>query len=162
MTEQWKDIQGYEGLYQISNLGSVRSIRNDIILKPHVKNGYLAVNLVVNGKTVHKYIHRLVAEHYIDNPNNLKEVNHLDCDKWHNEDTNLEWCSRKRNLEHSYENGRKRCGEKHGGHKLSECNVVGVRHLLEYGLSQRKIAEMFGVSQSTISAIKTKRVWGWL
>ena len=56
MTEQWKDIQGYEGLYQISNLGSVRSIRNDIILKPHVKNGYLAVNLVVNGKTVHKYI----------------------------------------------------------------------------------------------------------
>ena len=157
--EKWKDIRGYEGLYQVSNFGNVRSIRNNIILKPYLKNGYLAVHLVVSGRVVHKYVHRLVAEHYIENPNNQREVNHLDCDKRNNDVTNLEWCDRKRNLQHSYDNGLKRCGEKHGCHKLSEYDVVCIRTQLKYGISQKTIAEEFGVKQCTISAIKRNKLW---
>ena len=105
----WKPIKGYEGLYEVSNTGLVRSCINNIsrrkrILKHHIKNGYLAINLY-DKKCKHYYIHRLVAEHFIDNPLNLKYVNHIDCDKHNNKVENLEWCTQKQNIEHSILNG---------------------------------------------------------
>jgi hypothetical protein len=115
MDEVWKDIKGYEGLYQISNIGRVKSFKyNHIIgkiLKPkNDRKGYLFVSLWINGKEKHCRVHRLVAEAFIPNPNNLPEVNHKSEKKfenyvWINEDgtidldkSNLEWCDRLYNI----------------------------------------------------------------
>lgn len=92
--EIWKDIKGYEGLYQVSNMGRVRSLKNKIILKP-IKNtnGYLKVNLYNNRKMKTFLIHRLVALAFISNTENKPQVNHKDENKTNNCMNNLEWCS---------------------------------------------------------------------
>ncbi|MDR2774792.1 MAG: hypothetical protein LBC19_08635 [Tannerella sp.] len=77
--EEWRDIPGYEGLYQVSNTGRVKSLRNNIILKPGTQtNGYQFVILSVNGAKKQKMIHRIVAETFIPNPENKREINHKD------------------------------------------------------------------------------------
>ena len=96
MSEVWKDIEGYEGLYQVSNWGRVKSLKfgKERILKPEKnRNGYLVVNLYKNGKRKHFKIHRLVAEAFVSNPDNLPCVNHADEDKTNNFYGNLEFCS---------------------------------------------------------------------
>ena len=96
----WQDIEGYEGRYQVSDTGQVKSLlRGDRILKPFKTNaGYLYVNLYKNG-VVNKFrVHRLVARTFIPNPKNLPEVNHIDEVKTNNKVTNLEWCTRKYNM----------------------------------------------------------------
>ena len=99
MEEIWQDIIGYEGLYQVSNLGKVRN-KYMHILKPRPdKNGYLRVRLF-KGKTVHFCsVHRIVANAFITNPNNHIEINHKDENKTNNSVENLEWCSRQHNME---------------------------------------------------------------
>lgn len=93
--EIWKDINGYEGIYQISNSGKVKSFHHnkETILKSHIGNGYLKVQLKKNNKCKCVYIHRLVAEAFIPNPNNFLEVNHKDECKINNSVSNLEWCN---------------------------------------------------------------------
>ena len=108
--EEWKDIQGYEGRYQISNLGRIKSLnRKDRlgrnvdgkILKQHTDtNGYKSVMLSKNNDKKRHRIHRLVAKMFIDNPLNLEEVNHIDGDKSNNSKDNLEWVNRKENELH--------------------------------------------------------------
>lgn len=112
MEEIWKDIKGYEGLYQISDLGRVKSLERKRecgygkqclvkckVLKFNVgKNGYLYVNLSKNGCEKHYYVHRLVAKHFIPNPNNYNEINHKDENKSNNFVKNLEWCTHKENM----------------------------------------------------------------
>lgn len=102
MKEIWKDIPNYEGLYQVSNLGRVKSFRksskfhcqDEFILKPSVaNNGYVQVTLYKDTKR-HKFlVHRLVAEAFLSNPNNYPQVNHKDENRTNNIVTNLEWCS---------------------------------------------------------------------
>lgn len=109
MEEIWKDIKDYEGLYQVSNLGRVKSLgnkkRKEKILKPcKVKSGYLRVQLSKRKMFyVRKmfFVHRLVAESFISNPYNLPQVNHLDLNKENNNISNLEWVSPKKNIEYS-------------------------------------------------------------
>lgn len=104
MEEIWKDIKGYEGLYQVSNFGRVRSIKfgKERILKhSKTQNGYLQVILYDNGRPRCFFVHRLVAEAFIPNPNNLTEVNHKDECKTNNRVNNLEWCDRQYNAEYS-------------------------------------------------------------
>lgn len=94
--EIWKDIIGYEGLYQVSNFGRVKSFKfgKERILKPGTnKYGYLIVILCKNGKVKHFYVHRLVAEAFIPNPHNYPCVNHKDECKTNNNVNNLEWCT---------------------------------------------------------------------
>lgn len=110
-SEIWKDIEGYEGLYQISDLGRVRSIRKVVIGKALIlkygwtTGGYLTVSLCKHNikKTIR--VHRLVAEAFIPNPNNYKEINHINCNKKDNRKENLEWCSSSMNKKHAYQNG---------------------------------------------------------
>ncbi len=159
---EFKEIRGYEGLYAVDTSGNVYSLiqnssRRKGKLKGYLVNGYRKVNLYdVDGHCTKKYVHRLVAETFIDNPENLPEVNHIDCNHSNNDVSNLEWCSRMENLEHSYSHGLKRQGEKHGMHKLNEQQVREIRNSQ---IPQCKLAQMYEVSQSTISAIKTKRLW---
>ena len=95
--EEWKDVKGYEGRYQVSNKGRVKSLNykrqgSESILKPHAATcGYLTVNLRVSGKTKILYVHRLVAEAFIPNPNGHKVVHHIDENTHNNKISNLIW-----------------------------------------------------------------------
>jgi hypothetical protein len=103
MEEAWKDIEGFEGLYQISNTGRVKSLRKEIILKQHnTPNGYPYIILKVQGIQKNKMIHRLVALTFILNPKNKPEVNHKDGNKQNNHVENLEWVTRQENIEHAF------------------------------------------------------------
>lgn len=99
MKEEYRDIEGYEGIYQISNCGRVKSLGNDKnrkekILKPTKNNkGYLKVGLCKEGKRKMCLVHRLVAITFIDNPNNFTEINHKDENITNNCVNNLEWCT---------------------------------------------------------------------
>ena len=98
--EIWKDIVGYNGLYQISNCGRVKSFHNNSkrILKPKTNNkGYKWVILNLNKITQNCLIHRLVAEHFIENPKNYKIINHIDENPSNNNVSNLEWCTYSQN-----------------------------------------------------------------
>lgn len=97
MKEIFKEIKNYEGLYSVSNLGNVYSIRSNKILKKIEKCSYLCVELKVHQKGKYKLIHRLVAEAFIENPNNYPCVNHKDENKHNNSVENLEWCTYKYN-----------------------------------------------------------------
>lgn len=110
MEEIWKDIKGYEGLYQVSNLGRVRSVdRLDSAnhkLKGRIKstsirpNGYENVILCKNSKSKGYSVHRLVAQAFILNPENKPQINHIDENKANNKVSNLEWVTRKENINH--------------------------------------------------------------
>lgn len=105
MGEIWRDIKDYENLYQVSNLGNVKSLRNGKILKPSMttKKEYFGVSLCKNGKPKRFVIHRLVAIAFIDNPLNYPVVNHKDNDKTNNNVSNLEWCDQSYNVSYSKE-----------------------------------------------------------
>lgn len=118
MEEIWKDIKGYEGIYQVSNLGNVRSldrcvncgiknnsnvIRKGKLIKQNQNlHNYLQVHLSKKNKAKMITVHRLVAEAFLPNPNNLPQINHIDGDKLNNNVNNLEWCTAKENINHSW------------------------------------------------------------
>lgn len=107
MKEIWKDIGGYEGLYQVSNLGRVNRVATGRVLKGGKDGGgYLNVDLCKNGKRKTHTIHRLLAQAFIPNPENKSDVNHIDEDKTNNNVNNLEWSTRKENLNHGTRNER--------------------------------------------------------
>lgn len=124
MQEIWKDIRGYEGLYQISNFGRVKSlerlaksnnnnyrrVKENFLKKHEDKNGYIKVSLNKNNKSKQYAIHRLVAKAFIPNPNNLPQINHKDENKQNNNLENLEWCTAKYN--NSYGTRIQRCKQK--------------------------------------------------
>lgn len=107
MTELWKDVQGYEGLYKVSNLGNVYSCKRNKLLKKYFPDlglgatGYNLVGLYKDGKQKMFVVHRLVAQAFIDNPLNLPVVNHKDGNKRNNTVENLEWCTQKENVAHA-------------------------------------------------------------
>jgi len=116
MTEIWKEVIGYEGLYLISNLGRLKRLykgRPERIIKP-VKNssGYMFYSFGKNCKIKTFKIHRLVALYFIPNPHNYLEVNHIDGNKENCAYWNLEWCTRSHNLKHAFRLGLKTVAEK--------------------------------------------------
>ena len=101
MIEIWKDVEGYEGLYQVSDLGRVKRVNTGRILKGRKNtDGYLRVNLYKNNVSYTKTIHRLVAEAFIPNTENKPQVNHIDENKTNNLASNLEWMTSKENNNH--------------------------------------------------------------
>lgn len=116
MIEEWRTIVGYEGLYEVSNTGQVRSLdkydsinrfRKGRILTLYTETGgYLKVGLSSNGKTKKYLVHRLVAEAFIPNPDNLPQVNHIDENPSNDNVDNLEWCNAKYNSNYGTRNDR--------------------------------------------------------
>lgn len=175
MEEVWKDIPGFEGYYQVSNLGKVRSldrVKSDgirmkgRIRKTHLDScGYELVQLRADNRIKHYSVHRLVALAFIPNPNNLPQVNHIDEVRNHNEASNLEWCT----VLYNQNYGRRRerasisaTGERNKRHILTEKDVLFIRGNYipgdkMYGI--RGLSERFGVKYVTISKIIHGKIW---
>lgn len=128
MTEEWKDIEGYENLYQVSNLGRVKSLGNGKSNKSKLKimktnlnhKGYPMISLCKDGKSKGYSVHRLVAQAFIPNPDNLPQINHKDEDKTNNRVENLEWCTNEYN--HNYGTRIERVRQKQiGNPKMKTC-----------------------------------------
>ena len=175
--EIWKDIKGYEGLYQVSNMGRIKSLNyrrtgEEGLLsgKPN-SGGYLIVNLSKNKKRKSFYIHKLVAENFLPNPKNLPEVNHIDENKENNTVYNLEWCDRKYN--NNYGSRMERVsvslkGKKHKKHKKPKLKkqILCVETGKIFDTSQDVIDKMFNGkgNSSTIRANsrgKTKSAYNY-
>ena len=152
MEEIWKDIVGYEGLYQVSNLGRVKSLSKfhctsknysslgywskEKILKPIIGvQGYLYVNLYKNKKHNFKRIHILVAQSFIKNPNKFSMVNHKDENVMNNVVSNLEWCDNKYNL--NYGTAQERKAQKHN------------KPILQFDLNGNFIKEYESITQAS-------------
>ncbi len=177
--ESWKPVLGYEGYYEVSNLGNVKSLKRrqtgnqydrvEAILKPSVLyNGYLQVCLAI-GQTKKKYsIHRLVAIAFLPNPENKPQVNHKNGIKGDPSLKNLEWATRSENMQHAYDtglatgDGTARRGEKNAQSKYSREQVVTIKTLLKEGLPMAKIAKQLSINREYIKTVKKGNTWAWL
>ena len=174
--EVWKDVIGYERCYQISSLGRLKRKEKKIVNKGNIhtlreriinpyrdKKGYLVYRLKCdNGKIKRYFAHRLVAIHFISNPENKPEVNHIDGNKENNCVNNLEWVTTRENINHAVENSLRGDfkGESNGYSKLTDGDVIKIKTmLLNNNLKQAEIAKIFNVSPSTISLIKRGKIW---
>lgn len=183
MTEKWKPIEGYEGLYEVSDFGRIRSLQRTTTVKGKEgklyarthkakilaqtfdgRNYYLQVSLSKNGKNKKLLVHRLVAKAFIENPLFLPEVNHIDEDKTNNFAENLEWCTHKYNNNY----GSKRtssCGEKNSQNKFSEELIKQVRLEFVAGDPEKgltALSKKYGISRPHLCAILRGNRWGWL
>lgn len=167
--EIWKDIIGYEGLYQISNLGNVKSLRRNIILKPYLRgsranNKYLCVDLYLNRKSNTQSIHRLVAEAFIANPNHLPEVHHKDENKLNNFVSNLEYCTQSENRLYSIKTGsiQYKKGSKAATSSLTYEEVQWIKENIIIGDTEfgaRKLSKKFNVDKKVILNIYHDRTY---
>jgi len=153
--EIWEDIEGFEGLYRISNLGRVYSLTKDVVMKgKHNNRKYVQITLTKNGKQHYFLLHRLVASHFIDNPEGLPQVNHKDENKENNAANNLEWCTNKYNahygtrIERTTNNEKYRKSREEMKRKVIAVSTDGE---VEIKLNSIKSAKMLGFSTSKIT-----------
>lgn len=147
MVEEWKDISGYEGLYQVSNLGRIKSTPREGtkggIIKQFSANGYMKVNLHKDGKEHFIYTHRLVAIAFITNQDNKPQINHKNGNKHDNRVINLEWSTSEENLEHAIKNGLKtlkKVGQYKNGNLVAiyrSCHYASVKTNIQYATIYR-------------------------
>jgi hypothetical protein len=174
MKEIWKDIKNYEGLYQVSNLGRVRSLdrvvkhgnrfRNDkgkILSVSVTPEGYPQITLCRDNKKHHVKIHRIVALTFMDKIDETYVVNHKDGNKKNNCLDNLEWVSYSRNVKHALENELSlQRGQTHDSAKLRDIDIPTIKKLRnEYNLNLKTIALIYGVHRVTIGDIINGRTW---
>lgn len=165
MEEVWKDIENYEGLYQVSNLGNVKRLISERVFAERLigriidKDGYYRRTLCKNGKCKQVIEHRLVAKAFINNPFDKPAVNHINGIKKDNRVENLEWCTNKENTHHSIAIGlQDQKGIKHHKCKLTEEQVLEIR---EIGFSQTRmsLSKKYGVSRTNILGIIRGKFW---
>lgn len=173
--EIWKDVVGYEGVYQVSNRGRVKRMKAGDntwpgrILKSWIGDrGYLRVNLCQGGRASRLYVHRLVAIAFLGPPPSPDhEVNHKNGNKADPRPENLEWVTHSENQQHAYDilgvkasTTSKLRGEANGNAKLTDRKVIKIRRLYATGKhTQRALAEMFGVARSLIGRIILGESW---
>lgn len=166
---EWRDVKGYEGLYQVSNNGLVRSVDrvttgnrhrnlNGKLLEQNTNEfGYLMVHPCKDGKSKTKRVHRLVAEAFIPNIDNKPYINHKDGNPQNNNVENLEWCTQKENVQHALDTGLRQihCTLTKG--QVEYIRKVYIPYDRQFGTSA--LARQFGVNQTTVwSALKGVRV----
>lgn len=177
MKEIWKDIEGYEGRYQVSNYGNVKSLyqeyygghgKKQLIIRPEKlmalnknNHGYIQVTLCKDGKYKSKKVHRLVLEAFTINPEYKPQVNHINGNKIDNHLDNLEWCTSKENIVHGIEtlHNKRACGEKQHLAKLNDELVIELRNKMKNGISPYKLAPEYGLDVRTIYRIKNNETW---
>ena len=156
-------INNEKTTYLVYTDGSVYSIRNDKLkkMKPvKQKHGYYLVHLHFNGKSYYRWLHRMVAECFIENKDNKPEVNHIDGDKSNNRVENLEWVTCKENIEHAFRSNLRGVGERAANAKLTEKQVRKICEMLEDNyLTMREISEIIGCNYHQVFEIKTKKSW---
>jgi hypothetical protein len=165
--ETWKDIQGYEGLYQVSDLGKVKSTkfgRVKILKLKKDKRGYYRARLWKDNVLKTYSTARLVATNFIPNPENKATVNHIDGIKTNNCVTNLEWNTSSENQLHAYKTGLRfpydHKGEAHPNAKLDNEKVECIRFLWNTGrISKTAIAKIYKVSPRNIYGVINRRLW---
>lgn len=177
MKEEWKAVVGYEGLYEVSSKGRVRSLPRYIrhwrgglaklrgtILKAGTKARYEMIILCRDGQIEYRQVHSLVAQMFIPNPDNKPEVNHKDGNKRNNLVTNLEWCTREENVAHAIRNNLYRGlrGSANKNSKLNEDVVAEIKKRLRRGEMGRRIAEAVGTNEILVSMIKHGHIWKYV
>lgn len=157
--EQWKDVVGYEGLYEVSNIGGIRNATSGYQLKvtPGI-DGYPAVGLKL--KKPYKFrVHRLVAIAFLGQPQTESEVCHNNGDKLDNRGCNLRWDTHANNVRDTASHGRVAFGEMLPQSKLKRSEVGLIKRLIKNGIKNRQIAKMFMVSRSNIRKIALFDTW---
>ena len=166
--EKWAAIAGFEGLYEVSDRGSIRSLdRVSLIprkvkgrpLKPSLNGaGYLSVCLYKDGIGQPCRVHSLVIAAFVA----PVECGHNNGDRLDNRADNLRWVTKSENQLDRARHGTDCRGERHPAAKLTRAEVIGIRYLLKLGTKQRLIAEKFGVSTGHVAAIGRRKTWAWL
>lgn len=152
--EIWKTIQDYGGLYQVSNTGKVRDLKNHIKSVYKNNKGYTCLSLYYNGKTYHPTVHRLVAKVFIPNPSNYEQVNHKDCNKENNSAENLEWCNQRYNYDEGMKTFQYSKNEEHYFAKLKNSDISIIYELYKLGFTRATVAKIFSINPSSLEAIE--------
>lgn len=160
INEIWLDIAGYEGAYQVSDLGSVRS-KNRILKGSPGSNGYLTVGLHKGTSQKTFPIHFLVAQAFLGSRPSGLQINHINAVKSDNRLVNLEYCTPSKNRAHSFAIGNEStAGEQSKVAKLCNRDILEIRYLSKAGHMQKDIAKTFGITQSNVSLICSNKRWG--
>ena len=173
--EIWNDINGYEGLYQVSSLGTIKSLarftpnqwsetsrfREEKQLSYQLtKDGYPTIKLSKNGNAIRYRIHRLVALCFLENPFGKEQVNHINGIKTDNRVENLEWATYSENSKHSFDNNLQnpRKGVENNKSKLTEQQVFEIRNYKGI-FNTYELGIMYGVCNTTIGSILKRKTW---
>lgn len=173
MNEIWKDIENYEGYYQVSNLGKVRSldrVQEDSlgrkypwkgkVMSPRInRDGYSQISLGKKGKVKTRTVHRLVAEAFLEKIPTKNYVNHKDGNKENNHLYNLEWCTAKENTHHAFETGLQSRGEDSNFAAIDEQTAILVCKRLEDGERNCDIAEDLNLTRDIVGKIRSGITW---
>lgn len=178
--EEWKDVIGWNGFYQISNFGRVKSVERflpykthsgkdatfhikPIIMRQYESVGYLKVDLYRNAKRKKKFVHIMVAECFLRNPHNKPIINHKKANRKLNLPHEIEWSTFSENLLHAYDTGLTPRGENHHNSKLTEHGVMEIKKLFNTGYySHSLLANIFGSTRRNISSIVSGKSWKWV
>ena len=175
MIEVWKDVIGYEGIYEVNNLGIIRSVerldnsghkrKSKILGLVADRDGYIKVHLCLQGKARYHFVHRIVATAFIDNPERLPQINHKDENKANNKVENLEWCTAKYNINYGKRNilvSESLYGEKAHSSKITQKDVDKIRKQYESRSKEnnmKKLAKQYGISESQVWRIINNKRW---
>ena len=179
LAEEWRAVVGWEGFYEVSSWGRVRNldrrvpsknggfrtVRGGLRTLGIDRGGYARAALQVGDRANKMLIHRLVALAFIPNPDNLPQVNHIDGNKLNASVDNLEWCTSKHNVQHSWSTGLSKVNEnpRRGEHlhsaKLTEEQVRSIRKERADGAQIVPLGAKYGVNNSTISSICSRKKW---
>lgn len=163
--EIWKDILGYEGVYMVSNKGNIKRLvgyraRKERVLNKNMARDYYTVTLCKNAVHDCRMIHKIVAQHFVENPLNKPQVNHIDNNPTNNCAENLEWTTQKENIQHALKCGRiYRKGESAQFSKLTEKDVLDIRERRRNGEMTKSIAKDYGIKPSYVSTIALRITW---
>lgn len=155
MKEVWKDVIGYEGIYEVSNTGKIKRLKNNTMRKTKKNNrGYVQISLSKNGEIKYFLLHRVVAQAFIENENNFPQVNHKDEDKENNHIDNLEWCTNLYNRR--YGSGYQRSVMNHNYKEIAKLRCKPVK---QFDKSGNLIRVFFGATEAEIqTGIKQSKI----